>query len=92
MTRSPGTVGTISVDYYLTYLPEGVTDPLEGDSSAFAVAQGSIRLLGGQMTVEWEVEILSDAFLDTSGQVYVRLNSTTLVEGGKLIECSPVCI
>ena len=37
------------------------------------------------MTVEFDVEILNDAFLDTSGRVYVALNSTTLVEGGKYV-------
>ena len=60
-----------------------MSDPVNGDSSVFAAAQGSVRMVGGQMTVEFDVEILNDAFLDTSGRAYVALNSTTLVEGGK---------
>ena len=83
MTRSPGTTGTISVDYYVTYLPEGASSAADGDSSVFAAAAGSVRLVGGDSSVEWDVEILSEAFLDTSGQFYVNLNSTSLVEGGK---------
>ena len=83
MTRSPGTTGTISVDYYVTYLHEGVSSASDGDSSVVAEAAGSVRLVGGDSSVEWDVEILSEAFLDTSGQFYVKLSSTALVEGGK---------
>ena len=63
------------MDYYVAYLTESVSDPLLGDSSVFAADSGSVRLLGGQMTVEWDVEILSEAFLDTSAQFYVKLNA-----------------
>ena len=69
------------MDYYVAYLPEGVSSS-DGDSSVFAAAAGSVRLVGGDMTEEWDVDILSDAFLDTSGRFFVKLNSTALVEGG----------
>lgn len=49
----------------------------------FAMTSGSVRLLGGQMVAEWDLEILNEAFLDTNAQFYVKLNSTYLVEGGK---------
>lgn len=83
MTRTQGTIGTISVDYYVTYLPQGTSDPSQGDSSVFAVASGSVRLVGGQVMAEWDLEILNEAFLDTSAQFYVQLNSTYLVDGGE---------
>ena len=82
--RSHGTIGTISVDYYVTYLAEGVSEPSEGDPTVFAMASGSVRLVGGQTTTEWDLEILNEAFLDTTAQFYVKLNSTYLVEGGKI--------
>ena len=71
------------MDYSVTYLPQGVSDPSDGDTSVFAMASGSVRLVGGQMVAEWDLEILSDAFLDTSAQFHVELSSTNLVEGGK---------
>lgn len=83
MIRSQGTIGTISVDYYATYLPDGISDPSQGDSSVFAMASGSVRLVGGQVMAEWDLEILNEAFLDTSAQFYIQLNSTYLVEGGE---------
>ena len=49
----------------------------------FAMASGSVRLLGGQMVAEWDLEISNEAFLDTSAQFHVKLISTNLVEGGK---------
>ena len=83
VTRNRGTTGTISVDYSVTYLPQGVSDPSEGDTSVFAMASGSVRLVGGQMVAEWDLEILNDAFLDASAQFHVMLSGTNLVEGGK---------
>ena len=96
ITRNHGTTGTISVDYSVTYLPQGVTDTSEGDSSVFAMASGSVRLLGGQMVAEWDLEILNEAFLDTSAQFHVEMISTNLVEGGKQqnllkITCTIMC-
>ena len=82
VTRNQGTTGTISVDYYVTYLPEGVSNPSEGDPSVFAMSSGSVRLVGGQMVAEWDLEILNEAFLDAGAQFYVKLNGTYLVEGG----------
>lgn len=84
MTRSHGTIGTIAVDYSVVYLAEGVSDPSAGDPSVFAMASGSVRLVGGQTMAEWDLEVLDEAFLDTSAQFYVKLNSTYLVEGGKI--------
>ena len=90
MTRNQGTTGTISVDYLLAYLPEGVSDPAEGDASVFASASGSVRLVGGQMVAEWDVEILNDAFLDSNARFYAKLNSTYLVEGGEPLIAVPI--
>ena len=85
MIRGEGTTGTIAVDYWVTYLPAGISEPAEGDSSVFAAAIGSVRLVGGQESAEVDVDILNEAFLDEDAQFYVKLNSTYLVEGGESI-------
>ena len=82
MVRSGDSVGTISVDYGIVYLPVGVTDPVQGDSSVVTMATGSVQLQGGQVLKEFNVTISEDAFLEPRANFYVYLNSTILVGGG----------
>ncbi len=71
------------MDYGITYLPVGVSDPALGDSSPLEMARGSVQLVGGQMLAEFTVAISDDAFLEPRANFYAYINSTSLIGGGK---------
>ena len=74
MFCSGDSFGTISINYSIVYLPVGVTDPIQGDSSVVIVATGSVQL---KMWKEFNVTIISeDAFLEPRANFYAYLNST----------------
>ena len=57
MFRSRDSFGTISIDCSIVYLPVGVTDPIQGDSSVVTMTTGSVQLQGGQVLKEFNVTI-----------------------------------
>ena len=83
ISRSGGTVGTIAVDYYIVYLPPGVSDPLLGTTGVVAPAMGSVQIPEGQSSLQFNVPLMSDAFLEEDSAFYVFLVNTTLVSGGE---------
>lgn len=83
MTRSGDSLGTIRIDYGVVYLPVGVTDPIQGDSSVVTMATGAVQLQGGQVSREFSVTISEDAFLESRANFFIYLNSTTLTGGGR---------
>jgi len=80
--RSGDSVGIISIDYSIVYLPAGVTDPIRGNSSVVTMATGSVQLQSGQVSKELNVTISEDAFLEPRANFYAYLNSTMLMGGG----------
>ena len=77
MFRSADSFGTISINYSIVYLPVGVTDLIQRDSSVVTMATGSVKLKGGQMWKEFNVTIISeDAFLEPRANFYAYLKST----------------
>ena len=83
VTRGGGSVGTIAVDYSIVYLPLGRSDPSQGTTGVVAPAMGSIQIPEGQMSLQFNVPLMSDAFLEEGSAFYVTLDNTTLVGGGK---------
>ncbi len=71
------------MNYSITYLPVGTSDPSLGDSSPLEMARGSVQLVGGQTLAEFTVMILEDAFLEPGANFYAYINTTALVGGGK---------
>ncbi len=81
--RSRGSMGVISVDYTIIYLPAGVSD--SGDPRVIALTTGSVQLQGGQSTLEFSVTISNDMFLETGGTFRATITDTDLVDGGEYI-------
>ena len=84
VSRGGGTVGIIAVDYSIVYLPPGVTDPQLGSSGVVAPAMGSIQIQEGQSSLQFNVRLMSGAFLEEGSSFYVTLDNTTLVGGGEM--------
>ena len=79
LTRSGGTIGVLSVEYSVLYLPLGVTEPAQGMPVA---AQGSERLEGGQDRAEFSITISNELFVEPMANFYAFLNATSLIGGG----------
>ena len=79
LIRSGGTIGVLSVDYSVVYLPLGVTDPIQGTP---IVTEGPLRLEGGQERAEFDVTITDELFLELMATFIAVINGTTLVGGG----------
>lgn len=83
ITRGGGSVGTIAVDYSIVYLPPGVSDPLLGSSGIVVPAVGSVQIQDSQSSLQFNVPLMSGAFLEEGSSFYVTLDNTTLVGGGE---------
>ena len=71
------------MDYSIVYLPPGQSDPLQGTTGVVAPAMGSIQIQEGQTSLQFNVPLMSDAFLEEGSAFYVVLDNTTLVGGSK---------
>ena len=83
ISRSGGTVGTIAVDYDIVYLPPGVLDPFLGTTGVVAPAMGSVQIPEGQSSLQFNVPLMSDAFLEEGSAFYASLVNATLVGAGE---------
>ena len=83
INRSGGSVGTVAVDYDIVYLPPGVSDPLLGTTGVVAPVMGSVQIPEGQSSLQFNVPLMSDAFLEEGSAFYASLINTTLVGAGE---------
>ena len=83
VSRSGGTIGTIAVDYDIVYLAPGVLDPLLGTTGVVAPAMGSVQIPEGQSSLQFNIPLMSDAFLEEDSAFYASLVNATLVGGGE---------
>ena len=84
ISRSGGSAGAIAVDYSIFYLPPGVSDPLQGSAGVVAPAMGSVQMQDGLSSLQFNVPLMSDAFLEEGSSFFVQLDNTTLVGGSEL--------
>lgn len=84
LVRGGGSVGTIAVDYGIVYLPPGVSDPQQGTAGVVVPAMGSVQMRDGQSSLQFNVPLMSGAFLESGSAFYITLDNVTLVGGGEL--------
>lgn len=76
MNRSGDSVGIVSVDYNIVYVPP--------QSSTTQLAfTGSVEFQGGQTLRDLSLTIPDTAFLEINGNFMATIENATLVGGGK---------
>ena len=78
IARNGGSEGVIIVEYSITYLPPGVTDPVMGDTSIFTNAASSVTMSDGEAEAIVQVNIASNAFLEQEGSFWLNLTGVLL--------------
>ena len=78
IARNGGSEGVIIVEYSITYLPPGVTDPAMGDTSIFTNAASSVTMSDGEAEAIVQVDIASNAFLEQEGSFWLNLTGVLL--------------
>ena len=84
--RFGGVIGSISVGYQVLYLPPGVTDASQGQSTMLMGATGSVRLGAGEGSVSIAVNISSEALLEPESNFYINITDVMLTEGEYMVE------
>ena len=80
--RTGGSVGEVTVQYRVLYLPAGVSDISEGTSGVVSPATGSTKLSEGVTRQNVTVSIFTNAFLDADSNLYVEITGTDLTSAG----------
>lgn len=66
------------MEYFVIYLPPGVTNPAMGDTSVLTSTASSITMLDGDTEANIQVNITSGAFLEQEGSFWINLTRVLL--------------
>lgn len=81
VNRTGGSLGTVTVDYSITYLPP--TNPSETAAGAMLTFAGFVQFQGGMSARDFSVTLPDNAFLEVGGSFMATIENATLVSGGK---------
>lgn len=83
VTRRGDSIGIVTVDYSITYLPPAVLDPSQlSDSSTALTLSGFIEFRGGDVMRSISLTLSDTAFLETGGRFFATLTNASLTGGG----------
>ena len=82
INRSGDSIGIVSVDYNIIYLPLGTTDPSQVNLATALTFTGSVQLQGGQTLRDFSLTVPNSAFLETGGNFMATIDNATLIGGG----------
>lgn len=83
MNRTGDTLGTVTVDYSIVYLP-----PPGSAAATTLTFSGFVQFQSGMDTRDFSVTLPDNAFLETGGSFMATIENATLISGGNY---DPAC-
>lgn len=80
MNRTGDTLGTVTVDYSIVYLPP--PNPSGGGAVTTLTFAGFVQFQSGMDTRDFSVTLPDNAFLEIGGSFMATIENATLISGG----------